>query len=258
MRIIAVLLALTLALPAQQIIIAKKKAAPGGSPPAFVSCVAADSGGASGTSQQTGAANLATGNAVFVIAGFKNACSIVTGSITDLSSGSNTFTQIPCSGGNCVNTYYVQDGALNVCSSIWYAKNTSAVTNNQYTVTWSGTVDTPSIAVLQMSGASTTAPLDATPTAGATGGGFGTTATTGTFNVAANSLAVFGSNIYGISRTPTADTGYQIGTGCTSSSQNSHVTIQYKQFTGSATGETNTITWSGAASLITNLGATFK
>lgn len=206
------------------------------------SCVAGDQGGGGGATSTTSAATLGAGKAVFCVASIRNNCGAMTASIADLSSGANTFTQIGA---------LVADPNLVTCTGIFYAKNTAAVTNNTYTVTWSagGGGFSPSIACLSMDGASTTSPVSATPTAGSA---VGTTATTGTFSSVAGELGVFGGGIYDYSRTATADTGYTLA--CESPTKNAN--IQYKALSGSASGLTNTLAIN-VSSALTVIGATF-
>lgn len=202
-------------------------------------CVANDQGGAGGATSTTSAATLGAGKAVFCVVAIRENCGARTASIADLSSGANTFTQIGS---------LVADPNLVTCTGIFYAKNTSAVTNNTYTGTWSTGGSSPSIACLAMNGASTSSPISATPTAGTAAG---TTATTGTFSSVSGELGVFGGGIYDFGRTVTADTGYTMA--C--QSPNKSANIQYKQFSGSASGLTNTLTINSSSAL-TNIGVT--
>jgi hypothetical protein len=204
-------------------------------------CVGGDNGGGSGTTATTSTAALTGGHAVVCFVHIEWPCSGMTATIADSSSGANTFTEIGSG---------TTDPSVAMCSRMFYAKNTTSVGSNAYTVTWSGAASFPAIACIDLSGASTTSPINATPTPATASATSVTSPASGSFTINSGEVSVFGGTAFPFGRTITADTGYTLQ--C--QSPNKTVSIQTKATAG--TTQTNTFSMSGASSSVTNMGVT--
>ncbi len=208
--------------------------------PAFLQCLATDSGGSAVTSLTTPVTASHSGKTVYIITNFKDACTSSSFAISNV--GGDTWHQIGSS-------YADASGAM--CTAEFYASNINGNANDAWTVTLSGAVPAQDLtmSVMEIQNVSAT-PFDA----GTNVTGFGnvtTTVTSGswtTSTIAPNQLAVAGVTAYGIGRTWTADTGWTINVNCTAS-PSSRSTIQYKLLTSTQTGATTTVTASSATYL---------
>lgn len=115
-------------------------------------------------------------------------------SVSDLSSGANTFTVTP-------STPFNESGGANAFA-IYYAKNITGVASNVITVALSGSTSYCTITVYEFSGIDTTSPFvaDSSGTAAS-----GTAIATGTITLTGSSVIVA---VYQASAAPTAGTGY--------------------------------------------------
>jgi hypothetical protein len=121
----------------------------------------------------------------------------------------------------------------------FYAKNITGNAANVVTCTISSSTTNLNISVTQYSGIDTTSPIDATFASGAADSA--TTATTGNLSTAtADTVLISGCQVYNFGAAYTADSGYTIPSGATSS--NGWVTTQYKIVSATQTNVTVTCT----------------
>jgi len=211
--------------------------------PAYVNCVAADSGGTAKTTVNTAATSMTAGNLSFVFIHWRNSCSTTTATITN--TAGDTYTQI---GG------YQNNSAAGTCSARFYNSNSAGHASNVYTVTLSASVQNPSISVLQTSGLRTTSVLDASVSSAITTAG--TTITSPSFSTTqASELMVAGGSSYNTGGTWTADTGWTKPSSC--DGPNKWSTIQYQVVSSTQSNITTTLTRSITAYLAIGV-ATFK
>lgn len=219
---------------------------PAGTPPAFVSSISGDSGGGASTTVQTAASTLSAGNASVVTCMIQAPCGSLTVSVTDLSSGSNSYTQIGTS---------ITDGAGALCGALFYAKNATPVTNNKYTCTWSGSAQS-AVSATQISGASASAPYVTGSFAdGTTSGSFGNTATTSAFSPPSASLTMCGISVYEQFKTITATSPYTMPSA--SIPTQAQAAMMYNAYPSGGSGVTATSNISTPAGIMNLLCATF-
>ncbi len=181
-------------------------------PPAFVQATSKDEPGIAST-VSTDAISTTSGHLlyVFVRMGQSSDCSMESATITD--TAMNSFTQI---GTN------VSDGAGS-CSAVYYAKNITGNGSDVVQLAWTNSANYNCINVLEFSGLSASSPLDTTAASTrSTSSQISDAFTTGT----ANEVLVMGGQWRALVNTFTADTGYTIPSGATSTTGVS--TVQYK------------------------------
>lgn len=222
MKIITLLIALALALPAQ-VIIAKKKAA-GGSPPAYSACAAGDDAGGSGTTQATSSTlNVPTGASIYCGVGFSTNCASDTFSVTD--GGSNSLTGIG-------TPYSIGNGQ---CSQVFKKDNATANATATFTMTVTSAVSYKAISCVVVTGTNTTDSLSSSPSPTEA---IDTTITSSSITASSSELALAFLRVSSFTTTITPDTGWIRPAACESTYNIS--TMQHK--TGSISGTTTMTT----------------
>lgn len=148
------------------------------------------------TTLTASAVNATTGNAIVVWAR-QGAANTITGTVTD--TAGNTYTNIG----------YTSLGSGDR-AGLWYAKNITGNASNSVTVTWSVSSGFTAITVIQISGASTSAPLD-TFVAGSSGAANSITSLAFTTGVA-NTVVIMAASIQSLGNVYTPNAGYTLVT----------------------------------------------
>jgi hypothetical protein len=205
--------------------------------------------GQSSAGTSTVSANFAstTGNALFAFAVYSpggGGCSQTVSSVQN--AASQSFTSI---GG--------QNNSAYVCSQAFYLKNITGNASDAVTITWSGSVADGGVVVMQASGVSTSAPLDAGPASAAAQAGSpanSATYSTGT----ADEILFVGAGDYYVGDTLAAATGYTLPA---ASACNTKSTVQiageYKVVSSTQTNITSGFTVTGTGYTNIDVG-TFK
>ncbi len=227
--------------------------------PAFRVCSSGDNGGGASTTATTSVFSSTAGDAAYIFVFFRNDCGSITLTITNVGTDTPININSGLTGAASVANGGLFGGAdMVTCTGQFYVKNMNGSAIDAFLVTASTSVDDLSIAVLEISGASTTAPLDASTTTGYTGatGATVTTPNWTTSSIPPNQIEVAGAASYAINRMWTADTGWTMDAACTPTGV-ADVAVQYKTVTSTQTGVNVTFTLSGANSFLQAMAATF-